>query len=88
MILQCRVRLLALRFLPLSFYRLRNLFLSLRCVWVGMALLLVLTLNGQAQTQLLNPRPVGQMVQTPQVKATLLAEAPNGIEAGKPFGWA
>ena len=83
MILQCRVRLLALRFLPLSFYRLRNLFLSLRCVWVGMALLLVLTLNGQAQTQLLNPRPVGQMVQTPQVKATLLAQAPKGIEAGQ-----
>ena len=70
-------------FLPLSLFRLRNLLLSLRCLLVGIALLLILTLNGQAQTQLLGPRPVGQVFQTPQVKATLLAEAPNGIEAGK-----
>ena len=83
MILQCRVRLLAFMFLTLFFYRLRNLLLNLRCAWVAIALLAVLTSNGQAQTQILSPRPVGQMVQTPQVKATLLAEAPNGIEAGK-----
>ena len=83
MILQCRVELLAFRFLTLFFYRLRKLLLNLRCSLLGMALLLVLTTNGHAQTQLLSPRPVGQMVQTPQVKATLLAEAPNGIEAGK-----
>ncbi|MEN9901329.1 MAG: Thiol:disulfide interchange protein DsbD precursor, partial [Pseudomonadota bacterium] len=83
MILQCRVRLLPFMFLTLFFYRLRNLLLNLRFAWVGIALLAVLTSNGQAQTQILSPRPVGQMVQTPQVKATLLAEAPNGIEAGK-----
>ncbi|MEY3116597.1 MAG: Thiol:disulfide interchange protein DsbD precursor, partial [Pseudomonadota bacterium] len=70
-------------FLTLFFYRFRNLLLNLRCAWVAIALLAVLTSNGQAQTQILSPRPVGQMVQTPQVKATLLAEAPNGIEAGK-----
>ena len=83
MILQCRVRLFAFMFLPLSFFRLRNLLLNLRCALVGIALLLFLTLNGQAQTQILSPRPVGQTFQTPQVKATLLAEAPKGIEAGK-----
>ena len=70
-------------FLTLFFYRFRNLLLNLRCAWVAIALFAVLTSNGQAQTQILSPRPVGQMVQTPQVKATLLAEAPNGIEAGK-----
>ncbi len=83
MILQCRVRLLPFMFLTLFFYRLRNLLLNLRCAWVGIALLAVLTHNGHAQTQILSPRPVGQTFQTPQVKATLLAEAPNGIEAGK-----
>ena len=83
MILQCRVRLFAFMFLPLSFFRLRNLLLNLRCALVGIALLLILTLNGQAQTQILSPRPVGPTFQTPQVKATLLAEAPKGIEAGK-----
>ena len=67
----------------MSFYRFRNLLLSLRCPLVGIALLLILTLNGQAQTQILSSRPAGQMVQTPQVKATLLAQAPNGIEAGQ-----
>ena len=85
MILQCRVGLLAFMFLTLFFYRLRKLLLNLRFAWVGMALLVVLTPNGQAQTQILSPRPAGQMVQTPQVKASLLAEAPKGIEAGQTF---
>jgi thiol:disulfide interchange protein DsbD len=70
-------------FLTLFFYRLHNLLLDLRCALVGVALLVVLTHNGHAQTQILSPRPVGQTFQTPQVKATLLAEAPNGIGAGK-----
>ena len=83
MILQCRVGLLAFMFLTLFFYRLHNLLLDLRCALVGVALLVVLTHNGHAQTQILSPRPVGQTFQTPQVKATLLAEAPNGIGAGK-----
>jgi len=79
-------------YLPSSFFRLRHLLLSLRCWWVGIALLFILSLNGQAQTQLLSPRAmsqtgqigqVGQTVQTPQVKATLLANAPQGLQAGQ-----
>jgi thiol:disulfide interchange protein DsbD len=43
----------------------------------------VLALQVQAQTQLLSARPAGQVVKTPQVQATLLAEAPQGIGPGK-----
>lgn len=42
-----------------------------------------LTLQVHAQTQVLSSGPAGQVVKTPQVKATLLALAPDGIGAGK-----
>ena len=42
-----------------------------------------LTLQVHAQTQILSSGPAGQVVKTPQVKATLLALAPDGIGPGK-----
>jgi len=42
-----------------------------------------LTLQVHAQTQVLSSGPAGQVVKTPQVKATLLALAPDGIGPGK-----
>ena len=72
-------------FLPSSFYRLHQLLFGLRFSLASMALLLIVSLNTQAQTQLLGSRPQTHTVQTPQVKASLLAYAPQGIEAGKIF---
>jgi len=72
-------------FLLSSFYRLQQLLFSLRYSLASMALLLIVSLHAQAQTQLLGSRPLTPIVQTPQVKATLLAYAPQGIEAGKTF---
>ncbi|WP_233248003.1 protein-disulfide reductase DsbD [Limnohabitans sp. MMS-10A-178] len=42
-----------------------------------------LTLQVHAQTQVLSSGPAGQVVKTPQVKATLFALAPDGIGPGK-----
>ena len=56
---------------------------QLRNAWAGVAVGLFLALPVQAQTQVLNARPAGQVVKTPQVQATLLAQAPEGIAAGK-----
>lgn len=56
---------------------------QLRNALAGVAVGLFLALSVQAQTQVLNTRPAGQVVKTPQVQATLLAQAPEGIAAGK-----
>ena len=56
---------------------------QLRNAWAGVAVGLFMALSVQAQTQVLSARPAGQVVKTPQVQATLLAQAPEGIAAGK-----
>ena len=47
------------------------------------SLALSLMLQAHAQTQILSSGPAGQVVKTPQVQATLLALAPNGLGPGK-----
>ena len=60
-----------------------SLLQNLRQSMVWGALSLALAFSVQAQTQILGSKAAGISVKTPQVEATLLAEAPNGIEPGK-----
>ena len=43
---------------------------QLRNAWAGVAVGLFMALSVQAQTQVLNARPAGQVVKTPPVQAT------------------
>ena len=64
-------------------FKLRSLiFLSLA---LAMALGAACQAQGNAKTALLGAAPAGNVVKTPQVKATLWVDAPNGLEAGKVF---
>ncbi len=75
--------------LPLN----RKSFLArLRHAWTGCALSLMLAMTAEvahAQTQVLGSKAggsaAGDAVTTPQVQATLLAHAPQGIKAGETF---
>jgi len=73
---------LLLDFLPVRHLP-RYLLQHLRNAWVGLVLGILAVLSVQAQTQILSARPAGQVVKTPQVQATLLAQAPQGIAPGK-----
>lgn len=72
--------------LLLNFRRLVNP-LWLATLWGLLVLLGTLTSHAQAQqpTQILGNAKVSNVVQTQQVKAILLAEAPQGIAAGQTF---
>ena len=60
-------------------------FLKLFLLEAGASIALILSLAQpvNAQTQILSSGPAGQVVKTPQVQATLLALAPNGLGPGK-----
>ncbi len=89
MVLRCRVRLLVfiddfghteLMLLPHSLFlkHLKHVMLWLTCG-------LMLALTGHAQTQLLGQAAPQNTVKTPQVLASLLADAPQGVVPGQTF---